>query len=158
MGIKGIKKLIKKHVPEAISPISIHALKGKTICIDSSILLYKFRYTYEGDNFHILGFLHKTIDFLEKGIKPIYVFDGKPPEEKRQILNKRKEQLDKINELLDRIDERILIETAFNDPDKTVALLTEARHLLVDIANNWNYPVTDWQKVADTIFLDKDIS
>ena len=73
-------------------------------------------------------------------------------------MDKRKEQLDKINELLDRIDERILIETAFNDPDNTVALLMEARHLLVDIANNWNYPVTDWQKVADTIFLDKDLS
>jgi hypothetical protein len=73
-------------------------------------------------------------------------------------VDKRKEQLDKINELLDRIDERILIETAFNDPDKTVALLMEARYLLVDIANNWNYPVTDWQKVADTIFLNKDIS
>jgi hypothetical protein len=73
-------------------------------------------------------------------------------------VDKRKEQLDKINELLDRIDERILIETAFNDPDKTVALLMEARYLLVDIANNWNYPVTDWQKVADTIFLDKEIS
>ncbi len=73
-------------------------------------------------------------------------------------MDKRKEQLEKINELLDRIDERILIETAFNDPDKTVALLMEARYLLVDIANNWNYPVTDWQKVADTIFLDKEIS
>jgi hypothetical protein len=73
-------------------------------------------------------------------------------------VDKRKEQLDKINELLDRIDERILIETAFNDPDNTVALLIEARHLLVDIANNWNYAVTDWQKVADTIFLDKEIS
>ena len=73
-------------------------------------------------------------------------------------MDKRKEQLDKINELLDRIDERILIETAFNDPDKTVALLMEARYLLVEIANNWNYPVTDWQKVADTIFLDKEIS
>lgn len=73
-------------------------------------------------------------------------------------MDKRKQQLHKINELLDRIDERILIETAFNDPDNTVALLMEARHLLVDIANNWNYPVTDWQKVADTIFLDKEIS
>ena len=73
-------------------------------------------------------------------------------------MDKRKEQLNKINELLDRIDERILIETAFNDPDKTVALLMEARYLLVDIANNWKYPVNDWQKVADTIFLNKDIS
>lgn len=73
-------------------------------------------------------------------------------------VNKTKEQLQKINELLDRIDERIFIETAFNDPDKTVSLLMEARYLLVDIANNWNYPVTNWQQVADTIFLDKDLS
>ena len=73
-------------------------------------------------------------------------------------VDKRKQQLDKINELLDRIDERILIETAFNDPDKTVSLLMEARHTLVDIANNGYLVVTDWQKVADTIFLDKDIS
>ena len=73
-------------------------------------------------------------------------------------MDKRKQQLDKINELLDRIDERILIETAFNDPDKTVSLLMEARHTLVDIANNGYLVVTDWQKVADTIFLDKDLS
>jgi len=138
MGIKGIKKLIKKHVPEAISPISIHALKGKTICIDSSILLYKFRYTYEGDNFHILGFLHKTIDFLEKGIKPIYVFDGKPPEEKRQILNKRKEQLDKRKEQLNLLKQNKINDTnEINDTDDTndIDEETKSKFLLISKIN-----------------------
>ena len=42
MGIKGLKAVIKKHVPEAISEIDLSCLKGTTVCIDSSILLYKF--------------------------------------------------------------------------------------------------------------------
>lgn len=63
-----------------------------------------------------------------------------------------------MSELLDRIDERIFIETAFNDPDTTVALLIEARHLLTDIFNNGYLVVTDWQQVADSLFLNKDLS
>ena len=89
MGIKGLKALIKKHVPESISNLS--NLSGKTICVDSSILLYKFRHIYKQDNFHILGFLHETIKLLEQNVKVIYVFDGKPPDAKRGVLNKRKE-------------------------------------------------------------------
>lgn len=91
MGIKGIKSLIKKHVPSAISEIKLSDLRGKVVCIDSSILLYKFRYTYQDDNFHIIGFLNKIIELQLYGIKVIFVFDGKPPEAKRETLNKRKE-------------------------------------------------------------------
>jgi len=100
MGIKGIKSLIKKHVPDAIKEIKLNELSGKTICIDSSILLYKYRHIYETDNFHILGFLHKILELLENGIKMVFVFDGKPPEAKRDTLNKRKEQNIKLKEQL----------------------------------------------------------
>ncbi len=99
MGIKGLKALIKKHVPESISNLS--NLSGKTICVDSSILLYKFRHIYKQDNFHILGFLHETIKLLEQNVKVIYVFDGKPPDAKRDVLNKRKEQNIKCKEQLE---------------------------------------------------------
>ena len=40
MGIKNLKKLIKKHAPDAISDLP--SLYNKKIAIDSSILLYKF--------------------------------------------------------------------------------------------------------------------
>ena len=59
MGIKGLKKLIRKYVPESIQPFKTSSLYGKTVAVDSSILLYKFRYTYTDSNFHILGFIHK---------------------------------------------------------------------------------------------------
>ena len=35
---------------------------------------------------HILGLFNKTIFFLDKGIIPIYVFDGKPPKIKEKII------------------------------------------------------------------------
>jgi len=100
MGIKGIKSLIKKHVPESIVEIKLNDLRGKTICVDSSILLYKYKYIYSDDNFHIHGFLQKILEFQNYDIKPIFVFDGKPPEAKREILNKRKEQNTKLKEQL----------------------------------------------------------
>jgi len=127
MGIKGIKTLIKKHVPDAISEINLESLRNTTICIDSSILLYKFRYTYNSDNFHILGFLHKTIELLKNGITPIYVFDGKPPDAKKEILIKRKEQNIKLKEQLDKLKEEIssfnpeeFIDSDSEEPDENV--------------------------------------
>ena len=38
---------------------------------------------------HLLGLFHRTILLLENGIKPIWVFDGKPPELKKGELKKR---------------------------------------------------------------------
>jgi len=58
--------------------------------------------------------------------------------------------------LLKRIEERILIETAFNDPDETVALLIEARDLLADLTED-KQDVDMWQQIADHIFLGKDL-
>jgi len=40
---------------------------------------------------HLVGIFHRTIMLLENGVKPIWVFDGKPPELKAQELLKRKE-------------------------------------------------------------------
>jgi len=40
---------------------------------------------------HLVGIFHRTIQFLEHGIKPIWVFDGKAPDMKSAELEKRKE-------------------------------------------------------------------
>jgi flap endonuclease-1 len=40
---------------------------------------------------HISGLLYRTANFVEAGIKPIFVFDGKPPELKSETLSRRKE-------------------------------------------------------------------
>ena len=40
---------------------------------------------------HLMGIFHRTILFMEHGIKPIWVFDGKPPMLKADELEKRKQ-------------------------------------------------------------------
>lgn len=96
MGIKNLKKLIKRFAPDAIHDRP--DLYNKKIAIDSSILLYKFRYTYKDDSFHIRGFLHKVIEYLEAGVIPIFVFDGKPPDAKKLTLDKRIDTRSKMQE------------------------------------------------------------
>jgi flap endonuclease-1 len=101
MGIKCLKQLIRKHAPNALRPFQLNELIGKKVAIDSSILLYKFRYTYTTDDFHIRGFRQKIEDYNKLGIFPIFVFDGKPPEAKQGVLNQRKELRTKMKDRLE---------------------------------------------------------
>jgi flap endonuclease-1 len=39
---------------------------------------------------HLSGILFRSINFLEKGIKPVFVFDGKPPEFKQETIDERR--------------------------------------------------------------------
>ena len=36
---------------------------------------------------HLMGFFYRTIRIVENGIKPAYVFDGKPPEMKKGVVS-----------------------------------------------------------------------
>jgi flap endonuclease-1 len=79
-------------------------LRGKTIAIDSYIVLYKLLtttvkengdfYYVDGKNVsHIVGFSWSYEHFFNRmGIKPIFVFDGKPLQEKYDTLKDRKEK------------------------------------------------------------------
>jgi flap endonuclease-1 len=49
---------------------------------------------------HLLGTFYRTIRLIENGIKPVYVFDGKPPELKSTELNKRQERRDEAQKAL----------------------------------------------------------
>uniref|UniRef100_A0A7C2ZMM1 Flap endonuclease 1 n=1 Tax=Ignisphaera aggregans TaxID=334771 RepID=A0A7C2ZMM1_9CREN len=48
---------------------------------------------------HLSGLFYRTINLLENGIKPVYVFDGKPPEMKQQELEKRRMRKEKAAEM-----------------------------------------------------------
>ena len=49
---------------------------------------------------HIQGMLTRTTRMLEAGIKPVFVFDGKPPEAKADELAKRREKREEANKEL----------------------------------------------------------
>jgi len=105
MGIKGLNNILKKYcLREGILEISLANLEGKIIAIDTSIYIY--RYTY--NNNHLLeNFLLQISALLKNKITPLYVFDGKPSDEKKELIKKRKEDSkkkeDKIIELKNQI-------------------------------------------------------
>lgn len=81
--------------------IGIGALKGKRLAIDASIFLYQFLATIRSRDgalltdskgrvtSHLVGLLSRTTNFMQQGILPCYVFDGKPPDRKRAVLEQR---------------------------------------------------------------------
>jgi len=100
MGIKNLLKFLNQY-PDIITKINLKDFNGKKIAIDISILLYQVVIAIRNSGAdltnlkgevtsHILGLFNKTINFLELGIIPIYVFDGKPPRLKCNTLNYRK--------------------------------------------------------------------
>ena len=116
MGIRNLNNFIKKVCPECITENNIDKYYGKIFAIDCSILLYKYRYiSSKLDNSHIIGFLNRVIYYRNHDILPVFVFDGKPPDEKKNTLIKRnsnkKKIEDKIEILQDTItDDKTMIE------------------------------------------------
>ncbi|KAL0234699.1 hypothetical protein PCE1_001735 [Barthelona sp. PCE] len=103
MGIEGLTPFLKKHVPEGVVEVEREQFFSRVIAIDISVFIYQFLFAVrqggdvlrnkDGDvTSHIQGLLSRTIHLMEKGIKVVYVFDGKAPELKRQELDKRRER------------------------------------------------------------------
>jgi flap endonuclease-1 len=105
MGIKDLKLLIKKYCPQTITYISYDELRNTTIAVDISIYLYKFKY---GNNNFLLNFIRQINKFKEFEITPIYVFDGKPPIEKKGVIDSRKELKRKKYERKEEIEKKLI--------------------------------------------------
>jgi flap endonuclease-1 len=84
--------------------IELAELTGKKIAIDAYNTLYQFlsiirdRVTGEplkdhngNITSHLSGILYRTSSMVEVGIKPVYVFDGEPPQFKKSVVEARKE-------------------------------------------------------------------
>lgn len=83
--------------------INLKELEGKIIFFDAFNMLYQFLATIRSRDgqlltdskgrvtSHLIGLFSRSTRFLETGIKPVYVFDGKVPELKEKTTEKRKE-------------------------------------------------------------------
>lgn len=58
---------------------------------------------------HLMGTFYRTIRLVENGIKPVYVFDGKPPDMKSHQLNKRAEKREEAEKELQKATEAGMI-------------------------------------------------
>ncbi|MFX1279524.1 MAG: flap endonuclease-1 [Promethearchaeota archaeon] len=97
MGVK-----INELVNEVKRTITFENLFKKEIAIDAFNTIYQFLAIirqrdgtplkdFQGNvTSHLSGLFYRSINFIEHNIKPIYVFDGKPPELKLDTIKERK--------------------------------------------------------------------
>ena len=110
--------LIQEFAPGAVRELQgPEAYTGRIVAIDASMSLYQFLIAIRGhgreggpatvltnsegeQTSHIQGMFNRTIKLLESGVKPVYVFDGRPPEAKDGELAKRQAKRKEAEEKL----------------------------------------------------------
>jgi flap endonuclease-1 len=86
MGIRLLNRFLQSNCKTSIQKIGLWDLSNKKIVIDANIYMYK----YLGEN-ALLENMYLMICILKQyNIVPLFVFDGKPPKEKENLLKERK--------------------------------------------------------------------
>mmetsp|Transcript_21042 Transcript_21042/g.41699 ORF Transcript_21042/g.41699 Transcript_21042/m.41699 type:complete len:456 (+) Transcript_21042:54-1421(+) len=123
MGIHGLMSLIQDEAPGALKEQDIKAFTGRKVAIDASMAMYQFIIAVRSaeqatgqasmltndageTTSHIQGIFNRTIRMMTNGLKPCYVFDGKPPALKSGELAKRTKARTKASEELKAAEER----------------------------------------------------
>ncbi|MBA4436740.1 MAG: flap endonuclease-1 [Nitrosopumilaceae archaeon] len=82
---------------------TLDSFSNKIIAIDAYNAIYQFLASIRGPDglqltdsegritSHLSGLLYRNVNFLSLGIKPVYVFDGKPPSLKTAEIERRKQ-------------------------------------------------------------------
>lgn len=101
MGIQGLTKLLGDSAPGCMKEQKFENYFGRKIAVDASMHIYSFLVVVGrvGDQMltsesgevtsHLSGMFFRTVRMLEAGMKPVFVFEGKPPELKSAELAKR---------------------------------------------------------------------
>jgi flap endonuclease-1 len=128
-------------------------LQGKIVAVDAYNALYQFLSSIRqpdgtplkdrrgGVTSHLSGLLYRTASLAEAGIRPVYVFDGKPPELKRATIEERKERKVKAEAELAEAIEAGDTERAYTKAQQTSYLspemVGEAKRLLDALGVPW---------------------
>ena len=148
MGIRGLNAFIKKTCPESITTNKINKYTGKVFGIDASILLYKYRHISNLDtncvNSHIIGFLNRIIYYKNNNIVPVFIFDGVPPEQKKNTLKKRQSIKRKIYEKIE-----LLQDITTESETEQIEIDKEINNLSRQIINVTKTHINDVKQLLD---------
>lgn len=88
MGVRNLNRLFQKNCPDATTRIHLREFTGKRIAVDASIYLY--RYSGEGallENIYLMASV-----FRHYNIHAVFIFDGQPPPQKTELIEKRRKK------------------------------------------------------------------
>lgn len=146
MGVN-LRDIIKSEI------IGLNELKGKAIAIDAMSFLYQFLSSIRQPDgtplmdsqgrttSHLSGLMYRTSQLIKHGIKPVYVFDGKPPELKSKEIKRRKERKAEAHEKWEKAKEEGDMELALKHAKRTSRfteeMLDDSKKLLTFMGIPW---------------------
>jgi 5'-3' exonuclease len=141
MGIKNLYSFLKNFVPDLIKQVPLSYFSNKNIAIDVSVYIYKYICINNQSKANWIDMFINLILWLKNfNINPIFIFDGKSPQQKLNTLKSRlsnklktKEKLDKVENLLELLNE-INIDTEL------------PVNLIIDINSILNKDITNWSR------------
>lgn len=107
MGLTDLRDIIVRH------DASFEELRGRC-AVDAFNTLYQFLSTIRGPSgeplsdgsgritSHVSGLFYRTCSFLERGVQPIFVFDGEPSPLKNRVIAERKARKAEAQEALEK--------------------------------------------------------
>jgi len=120
MGIRHLNKHLREKCADSIRVLNMADLEGKRIAVDVSIYLYK----YEGDDMLLENMYLMLSIFRHHNITPIFIFDGKPPPEKKELLMKRKEDKQEAQKEYEKLQKSLENNDDFDDSEKQEIVAT----------------------------------
>src|SRR3989344_4188494 len=133
--------------------MSLDSLLDKKIAVDAYNWLYQFLSIirqpdgeplkdFKGNiTSHLSGLFYRTLKLMEAGIKPVYVFDGKPTELKKETNEKRHDVREEAREewkkALDREDYEAAKKYAQRSSTVTRDMIEESKRLLDAMGVPW---------------------
>jgi len=114
MGIRYLNQFLKDNASPSIKLCRLPELSGKKIAVDVSIYMYKFA----SDDTLIENMYLMLSVFRHYNIIPVFVFDGKPPPEKRLLLKKRKEDKQGAENEYNMLKNKLEVNRDMDDADK----------------------------------------
>ena len=97
MGVKSLNTLISNYTKNGERKVHLSKFNGYKLAIDTNVYLYKYLY---GKSNHINGIFFMINKMKKFNITPVFVFDGKPPEEKNNKIIHRKAIRNKLQQKL----------------------------------------------------------
>lgn len=121
MGIQYLNRIIRTYASRGVREIPLRSLKGKTLAVDTSIYLYR----YQAEDALIENMYLMISLFRHHDITPVFVFDGEPPAEKKELLEERKRDKEEAKKRWDELNKELTCVNKNEDEDKVNELIEE---------------------------------
>ena len=108
MGIKSLTQIIRKECPNGIKHENLTSISGKKVAVDASLIIYQQLLRHQllknkkGEiTNHITGLFYKLVNYLSHNIELIFIFDGRPPQLKRECIEERRKKASDAKDKMD---------------------------------------------------------